>query len=89
MSVTMRIMQQFDPTKEDEFMEFLPLFRRVFSSLDVMERKRMLDTVLHGRAGGQIKKKLNQQTVALWPEHLQRIEKLITRQKDWAVEENK
>ncbi len=70
---------------EEEFMEFLPLFRRVFSGLDAMERKRMMDTVLYGRAEGQIKKKLNQHTLALWPEHFQRIEKLIKREKDWAA----
>lgn len=67
----------------DEFIEFLPLFRRVFSELDAMERKRLIDTILKGRAEQTIKRTVNPITMALWPEHLQRMGQLINRESDW------
>jgi hypothetical protein len=69
---------------EDSFTEYLPLFRRIFSDLDAMERKRMIDTVLHGRSQSNINKIVNQITLPLWTDHLQSIGKLLKRDKDWA-----
>lgn len=68
---------------EESFTEFLPLFRRIFADLDAMERKRLVDTVLHGRAQTQIVKVLNPAAAALWPSHLQRLGQLIKRDKAW------
>lgn len=68
---------------EQAFVEFLPLFRRIFSDLDAMERKHLLDTVLQGRSQTHFGKKVNPATLPLWPEHLQRIGRLIKREKDW------
>ncbi len=69
---------------EDSFTEYLPLFRRIFSDLDTMERKRMIDTVLHGRTQSAVNKIVNPITLPLWPDHLQRIAKLLKRDKDWS-----
>ena len=69
---------------EESFTEFLPLFRRIFADLDAMERKRLVDTVLHGRAQAQMVKHPYGQTVARWPDHLQRLEKLFKRDKTWS-----
>ena len=71
--------------EEDTFVEFLPLFRRVFSALDAMERKRLLDRILAGRAQLQSHKTLNPQLLPLWPEHLQRIGKLLQRDNPWTT----
>jgi hypothetical protein len=68
---------------EDAFIEFLPLFRRVFSALDAMERKRMIDTILDSRENAQTQQIQNPNTIEHWPQHLQRIGKLIQRDKAW------
>ncbi|MCG8610753.1 MAG: DUF5682 family protein [Pseudomonadales bacterium] len=69
---------------EDEtFIMYLPLFRRVFSGLDSMERKRLLQTILEGRQGLHTEKTLNAALLPHWPDHLQRIGKLIQRDKTW------
>ncbi|MEJ2467453.1 MAG: DUF5682 family protein, partial [Candidatus Thiodiazotropha sp.] len=69
---------------EEDFTEFLPLFRRIFADLDAMERKRLMDTLLHGRAQAQVVKMLNPATLALWPDHLQRLGQLMKRDKTWS-----
>jgi hypothetical protein len=69
---------------EEDFTEFLPLFRRIFADLDAMERKRLMDTLLHGRAQAQVVKVLNPATLALWPDHLQRLGQLMKRDKTWS-----
>jgi hypothetical protein len=69
---------------EEDFTEFLPLFRRIFADLDAMERKRLMDTLLHGRAQEQVIKVLNPATLALWPDHLQRLGQLMKRDKTWS-----
>ena len=68
---------------EDAFIEFLPLFRRVFSDLDAMERKRMIDTILDNRKNTQTPQMQNPNTTKHWPQHLQRIGKLIQRDETW------
>lgn len=69
---------------EEDFTEFLPLFRRIFADLDAMERKRLMDTLLHGRAQAQVVKVLNPATLSLWPDHLQRLGQLMKREKTWS-----
>lgn len=69
--------------EEESFVEFLPLFRRVFSSLDAMERKRLIDSVLDGRSRHQRGKVINQKTVELWPEHLNKLQRLFKGEKEW------
>jgi hypothetical protein len=69
---------------EEDFTEFLPLFRRIFADLDAMERKRLLDTLLHGRAQTQQLKVINQAALTLWPLHLKKIGKLMNRDKTWS-----
>ena len=69
--------------QESEFIEYLPLFRRVFASLDASERKRLIDNVANNHGKQQSRQTLRPQALALWPEHLQRIGKLIKRDKTW------
>ncbi len=69
--------------EEETFIESLPLFRRVFSDLDATERKRMMDTILGGQSSSLVQKRINSMTLPLWPTHLQRIGKLIQRNKTW------
>lgn len=68
---------------EEAFIEFLPLFRRVFSDLDPMERKRLVDTVLSGRSSPQKNKTVNNHLLPLWSEHLKVIGLLVQRDKAW------
>jgi hypothetical protein len=68
---------------EEAFIEFLPLFRRIFADLDAMERKRLIDTLLHGRSQAQWVKVINPAAMALWPEHLQTIGRLMQGDKNW------
>lgn len=68
---------------EDEaFVEFLPLFRRVFSSLDAMERKHLLDRVMGGRQS-RTSRQLNPSVLPLWPQHIDRMNRLLQRDKQW------
>ena len=62
----------------DVFVEHLPLFRRAFSNLDRMQRKRLLDA-LFGRAGtGLPGRTLAPDAAAIWPRHLARITAILT-----------
>lgn len=70
--------------EETLFVEYLPLFRRVFSELDATERKRMLDNILGNRDLAGTRMAPNMELLPLWPAHLQRIGKLIQRDKQWA-----
>ena len=72
--------------EEEAFTEFLPLLRRVFSELDSMERKRMVDTILNNKTSFKTEKTLNPMAKSAWPEHLARITKLIQKDKNWAQE---
>ncbi len=69
--------------EETDFIHYLPLFRRVFSGLDSMERKRLLDTILLGRRKASVGQKINTAMLPLWPVHLNSISKLLRREKEW------
>lgn len=62
----------------DLFVEYLPLFRRAFSNLDRMQRKRLLDA-LFGRAGAGLPgRTLAPDAAAIWPRHLARITAILS-----------
>lgn len=84
-SILLRTVENWILSLDEEiFIEFLPLFRRVFSGLDPMERKRMMDTILNGQTQIRLNKEFNPITSSRWPEHLTRIGKLMHRNKNWA-----
>jgi hypothetical protein len=61
----------------DSFTANLPLFRRVFASLDRSERRRLIDAVF-GRGGGGAKGyRLLPGAAALWPHHEARVRELL------------
>jgi hypothetical protein len=57
---------------EETFIQSLPLFRRVFSNLDKMERKRLMTAVL-GHEVTYSGFRLIDDCDKLWPDHLQRV----------------
>lgn len=62
---------------EEDFVANLPLFRRVFSALDRMERRRLMDALLARRdkaAGGY---RLLPGAEQLWPAHFARVAELL------------
>jgi len=69
--------------EEDAFIEFLPLFRRIFSDLDANERKRMLDTILDKRPSTQHDLQLNIQAIDAWSNHLHTLSTLLQRDASW------
>lgn len=69
---------------EDEFVEYLPLFRRVFASLDPLERKHLLERVTQGKQR-QSDFTPNIDAYPLWQSQLESIAKLLNGDKDWAV----
>lgn len=68
---------------EETFIEFLPLFRRVFSQLDTMERKRLIDTVLAGQKENHHPLVVNTSLISPWSIHYQSLSKLMRREKTW------
>jgi hypothetical protein len=63
---------------EQNFVEHLPLFRRAFSNLDRMQRRRLLDA-LFGRAGAGLPGRvLAPDAVQIWPRHLERLTAILT-----------
>ena len=70
--------------EESVFVECLPLFRRVFSSLDAVERKRLMDTILEGQSRMRSDQTINASLLPQWSSHLERMGKLIRRDKSWA-----
>lgn len=58
------------------FVESLPLFRRVFSNMDAMERRRLLDAAL-GRQSAKTGYRVVDDIDQLWPDHLERIANLL------------
>ena len=70
-----RWMQGLD---EQNFVEHLPLFRRAFSNLDRMQRRRLLDA-LFGRAGAGLPGRvLAPDAAQIWPRHLARLTGILT-----------
>lgn len=67
----------------DAFIEYLPLFRRVFASLDAMERKRLLDKLLRPSAAKGATQPLNAEAIALWQNHFNSLTQLIQASPDW------
>lgn len=68
---------------EDTFIEYLPLFRRVFSHLDSMERKRLFDAVLVGQKRNTLEHKVNTALLPLWASQFDTLTKLIRRENTW------
>lgn len=68
---------------EDVFVEFLPLFRRVFSQLDAMENRRFLDTVLNGKQNATRETTPDLSLTDSWTEHFTAVSKLIRRDTTW------
>ena len=61
---------------EQTFVESLPLFRRVFSNMDQMERRRLLDAAL-GRQTVQTGYQVIEDVDEIWPEHMERIVNIL------------
>jgi hypothetical protein len=62
----------------DMFVEHLPLFRRTFSNLDRMQRKRLLDALFGRAAAGLPGRALAPDAAAIWPRHFERIATLLS-----------
>ena len=67
----------------DEFVEYLPLFRRVFADLDPTERKHLLEKATKGKAVENTQQ-LNQAMYPLLQTHLTVLQKLLGGDKNWA-----
>ena len=63
--------------EQEEFIANLPLFRRVFSDLDAMERKRLIDAVLGKRAKMPKGMDLLQDDGVAWQTHLTHLQKML------------
>lgn len=70
---------------ETAFVECLPLFRRIFASLDAMERKRLIDRVLLGREQVSVEFTINERALQSWPQHLAGISTLLNGGKQWQI----
>jgi hypothetical protein len=57
----------------DTFTAHLPLFRRAFSNLDRMQRKRLLDALFGRVAAGLQGRVLAPDAAAIWPAHFERL----------------
>ena len=55
---------------EEAFTEALPLFRRVFSDLDAMERRRLVDAAMGGAERGEAAWTVPPGAAAIWDAHL-------------------
>ena len=62
--------------EEDTFIESLPLFRRVFSNMDSLERRRLLEAV-QGQETVQAGYKLVPDIEELWAEQVVRITQIL------------
>ena len=60
----------------ETFTESLPLFRRVFSSMDQMERKRLLDALL-GKQAVETGFAVIEDADTIWPAHLDRLSAIL------------
>lgn len=68
---------------DEEFVHYLPLFRRLFADLDAVERRRLIDAVLQGRNSQSAAHELVQENLPLWTEHLDRLGKLLQGEQHW------
>lgn len=68
---------------EQTFTESLPLLRRVFSDLDAMERKRLLDALLSKQARPDITANINCEILPQWQRHMRGIRALLEGDKSW------
>ena len=62
---------------EDTFTEGLPLFRRVFSSLDAMERRRLVDAATGEAQADETAWTVPESALALWEAHLSDLSALL------------
>lgn len=62
---------------EETFVNSLPLFRRVFSNLDKMERRRLLDAAL-GRTSTQTGYQVIEEFDELWPKHMKKVASILS-----------
>ncbi|WP_119302778.1 DUF5682 family protein [Dongia deserti] len=70
-----RWMQSLD---EQHFTEHLPLFRRAFSNLDRMQRRRLLDALFGRASAGLPGRTLAPNVEEIWPRHLERLTAILT-----------
>ena len=70
-----RWMQSLD---EQNFVEHLPLFRRAFSNLDRMQRRRLLDALFGRASAGLPGRVLAPDAAQIWPRHLERLTGILT-----------
>ena len=68
-------MQSLD---EEHFTQHLPLFRRAFSNLDRMQRKRLLDALFGRASAGLPGRTLAPDADKIWPLHLERLTAILT-----------
>ena len=61
----------------EDFTSHLPLFRRVFSTLDKSERRRMMDGLFGRTKAGAEGYRLAAGADSIWPEHFARIVELM------------
>ena len=69
--------------EEDAFIDSLPLLRRVFSELDAMERRRLLDALHAGEVRTSTAFAVNETLASQWSAHLQGLSKLLAGDKQW------
>jgi hypothetical protein len=62
----------------DLFVEHVPLFRRAFSNLDRMQRKRLLDALFGRTSAGLPGRNLAPDAAVIWPRHLARITEILS-----------
>jgi hypothetical protein len=70
-----RWMQGLD---EELFTQHLPLFRRAFSNLDKMQRKRLLDALFGRASAGLPGHVLAPNATEIWPRHFERLTAILT-----------
>ncbi|ASP31857.1 DUF5682 family protein [Labrenzia sp. VG12] len=63
--------------EEDDFTEFLPLFRRVFASMDKTERRRLMDALFGNSVSGGSKMIATPDAETRWPAHLDILTRLL------------
>ncbi|WP_226664576.1 DUF5682 family protein [Microbulbifer aggregans] len=67
----------------EDFVQYLPLFRRLFADLDSMERRRLMDTVLQGQQTQSHACELLHENAALWDQQQSLLGKLLQGESPW------